>query len=212
MDIKFKYFLFDWDGCLVNTLPIWFNGMREGLSYFNIDAPDNTIKKGFQGWDIFSKLGVYDMDIFTNKVYKYVENNLCNVRFNEGVIETLIQLNKREIKSAIVTSTEKEKVYSVLERLNSIDLFDCVIGRNDVKKQKPDCEAIDKALKTINGDKFLSAIVGDSEVDVKSGQNAGISTIWISSNDNKDYHIHINERELKPNYTITSFHELQRFF
>ena len=32
MDIRFKYFLFDWDGCLVDTLPIWFEGMREGLA------------------------------------------------------------------------------------------------------------------------------------------------------------------------------------
>jgi beta-phosphoglucomutase-like phosphatase (HAD superfamily) len=68
MDIKFKYFLFDWDGCLVDTLPIWFEGMREGLAHFNIDASDNIIKNGFQGWDVFPKLGVSDMEIFISQV------------------------------------------------------------------------------------------------------------------------------------------------
>jgi len=212
MDIRFKYFLFDWDGCLVDTLPIWFDGMRKGLSYFNIEAPDNTIKKGFQGWDIFSKLGVSDMDIFTKKVYKYVNNNLCNVKFNEGVIDTLIQLKEKGIKSAIVTTTEKSKVYPVLERLNMIDFFDCIIDRNDVEKLKPDCEAIDKALKVLNGDRNLTVIVGDSEVDIKAGQNAGISTIWVSSEANKKYHIHIDKREFRPDFTINSFHELHRFY
>lgn len=61
--MKFKYFLFDWDGCLADTLPIWFGGMKAGLSYFNISAPDNVIKKGFQGWEIFSDLGVSNMDV-----------------------------------------------------------------------------------------------------------------------------------------------------
>ncbi len=195
------------------------------------------------------------MDIFTSQVYKYVDNNLCNVRFNEGVIGTLMKLKKKKIKSAIVTTSEKTKVYSVLERLNMIDSFACIIGRNDLKKLKPDCEAIDKALNIIGGDKILTAIVGDSyqvafkdtismhfafeivfellrhntkqafifgyflyecnlvsEVDIKAGQNAGISTIWISSKENKNYHIHLNERELNPDFTINSFHELQRFF
>ena len=66
------------------------------------------------------------MNIFTSHVYKYVTNNLCNVRFNEGAIGTLMQLKEKRIKSAIA----KTKIYSVLERLNMIDSFDCVIGKN----------------------------------------------------------------------------------
>lgn len=212
MDLKFKYFLFDWDGCLVDTLPIWEGGMKAGLAHFNIEVPDSVIKKGFQGWDVFSKLGVSDMDIFTSQVYRYVNNNLCNVRFNKGVIETLMLLKGKGIKSAIVTTTEKTKVNPVLERFNMIDFFDSIIGRNDVKKLKPDCEAIDKALKIIKGDRNLTAIVGDSEVDIKAGENAGIFTIWFSPKTNKDYHIHIDKQKFKPDFTISYFHELQRFF
>lgn len=211
-DLKFNCFLFDWDGCLVDTLPIWFEGMHKGLAHFNIKAPEDMIKKGFQGWDIFTQLGVSDMGVFTKQVYRYINDNLCNVKFNEGVISTLIQLKEKGIKSAVVTTTEREKVFSVLDRLNMMDAFDCVIGRNDVKKLKPDREAIDRALALIEGDKTSTAIVGDSEVDILAGQNAGISTIWFSSAENKNFHPHINAQKLNPDFTINRFHELQKFF
>lgn len=210
--MKYKYFLFDWDGCLADTLPIWFGGMKAGLAHFNVNVPDSVIKKGFQGWNFFRNLGVSDMDIFTEQVYKYVNHNLCKISLNDGVIETLKLLKKKGIKFAIVTTTEKEKVYPVLERLSLLDLFDVIIDRNDVKKVKPDCEAIDKALEAINGDKALSVIIGDSEVDIKAGENAGISTIWFSPKDNKNFHIHFNDSEVKPDYTIDSFYELNKYF
>ncbi|MEE4197470.1 MAG: HAD-IA family hydrolase [Bacteroidales bacterium] len=209
--MKYKSFLFDWDGCLADTLPIWFGGMKAGLAYFNVEVPDNIIKKGFQGWEIFPELGVSDMDLFTEQVYKYVNKNLCNIQLNEGVIEILDMLKEKEIKFAIVTTTEKEKIYPVLERFNLPDFFNVIIDRNDVKKLKPDCEAIDKALETIRGDKALTAMVGDSEVDIKAGKNAGISTIWFSPKDNKEFHWHFNDRVM-PDYTIGNFYELERYF
>ena len=208
MDIKFKYLLFDWDGCLVDTLPIWFKGMKEGLSYFNIKTSDNVIKKGFQGWDIFSDLGVSSMEIFTNKVYDYVNRNLYKVKFNEGVIDTLTLLRQEKIKLAIVTSTEKEKVYSVLERFCMTDFFECIIARDDVKKQKPNTEAIFKAIKILDGNKSQTAIIGDSEVDIKAGQNAEISTIWFTSKSNKIYHNYIYEIEPNPDFVIDDFRDI----
>lgn len=210
--MKFKYFLFDWDGCLADTLPIWFGGMKAGLAYFNVSAPDSVIKKGFQGWDIFPELGVSDMDVFTEQVYKYVNNNLCHIKLNEGVIEILKSLKEKEIKFAIVTITEKEKIHPVLQRFDLLNYFHVIIDRNDVKKLKPDSEAIDKALEALHGDKTLTAMVGDSEVDIQAGENAGISTIWFSPKVNKDFHIHFKNPEFTPNYTIDSFYELGKYF
>lgn len=210
--MKFKYFLFDWDGCLANTLPVWFGGMREALAYFNINVPDSTIKKGFQGWDIFPELGVPDMDIFTREVYKYVNNNLGSVNFNEGVLEILMQLKEKNIRCAIVTTTERDKVQPVLKKLELADYFDCIVDRNDVEKLKPHHEAIDKAMDFIQGDKKLTVMVGDSDVDMMAGKNAGVSTIWFSPNRNKDYHVHINTKGFNPDFTIDHFKELGRFF
>ncbi len=131
--MKYKYFLFDWDGCLADTLPIWFNAMKEALSSFDIKAHDKIIKKGFQSWDIFSELGVQDMALFTKKVYEHVEDQLHTVDWNEGVFDLLIEMKKKNIRTAIVSSAEKSKIIPVLKRLNGEDLFDSVIGRREVE-------------------------------------------------------------------------------
>ena len=57
--------------------------MKVGLGHFKISQPDSVIKKGFQGWEIFSSLGVSVMNIFTEQVYTYVNNNLSNIQLNE---------------------------------------------------------------------------------------------------------------------------------
>lgn len=212
MTKKFKYFLFDWDGCIANTLPIWFGGMKAGLDYFKLAASDHIIKKGLQDWGVFPQLGVPDMAIFTEQVYGYVSKNLDSVCLNEGVVEILFKLRAEGIRFAIVTSTEKEKVFAVLERLNLVGLFECIIDRNDVEAVKPSPEPIEKALLLLDAEKHLTAMVGDSEADIEAGKNAGVSTIWFSSLENREYHIHIDPKELAPDITISGFRSLGDYF
>ncbi len=208
MNKKYQYILFDWDGCLVDTLPIWFQGMKEGLKYFNISASDDIVKRGFQGWDIFTEIGVSSMEVFTSKVYDCVNRNLYNVNFNDGVLDTLSLLKQQGVKLAIVTSTEREKVNTVLERYSMTNIFECIVGRNDVKKHKPDAEGVNKALDIMNGDKCNTIIIGDSEVDIKAGQNAGITTIWFSSESNRKYHSYMADINPAPDFVVSNFSDI----
>lgn len=207
--MKFQYLLFDWDGCLVDTLPIWFQAMKKGLSIFKIETSDANIKKGFQTWDIFTKLGVTDMVLFTHKVYEHVCNNLSEIEFNDGVIEVLIKIKKSNRKAAIVSSTEQSKIIPVLERMKAVDLFEYIIGRNDVDKLKPNPEAIEKAIFNINGKNDKAVMIGDSPVDIAAGKNANISTIWYSSKSNQNYHTGIHASQIEPDIIINHMIELE---
>lgn len=207
--MKFEYLLFDWDGCLVDSLPIWFRGMREGVSYFGIDASDSDIKKGFQTWDVFLAMGVTDMDLFTKKVYEYVLSRLEGVVFNDGVPGLLEQIRKKNLKAAIVTSSEESKVLPVLKRLDATDYFECIICRQDVGKLKPDSEPVEKALYGIRGKKEQAVMVGDSTIDIEAGKNAGISTIWYSSKSNQDFHLNHDTPRVDPDMTISHMSELE---
>ena len=199
----YRYFLFDWDGCLVDTLTIWYEAMNKGLLHFGIDASDTNIKKGFQSWDIFSELGVTDINIFTKKVYQHISGCLNDIEFNDGVIQLLGQIKDRNLKSAIVTSTERTKVIPVLKRLNATDFFECIIGRDDVTNLKPDPEPLEKALNIMNGDKSTSVMVGDSSADIKAGKKAGIATVWFSSQSNQKFHPNDTESGVESDLTIS---------
>ncbi|MGD9160894.1 MAG: HAD family hydrolase [Desulfobacteraceae bacterium] len=205
----FKYILFDWDGCLVDTLPIWYQGMKRGLYDCGISASDREIKKGFQTWNFFIEMGISDLNLFTEIVYGYVMGCLDNVRFNEGVIELLEQAKSRDIKTAIVTSTERSKVLPVLSRLDATEYFNCIIGRLDVINLKPHPDPVNIAIDKIGGSREETVMVGDSLSDIQSGKSAGIKTVWYLPEYNREYHL--NKREIadvSPDMIISHMNEL----
>ena len=206
---KFEYFLFDWDGCLVDTLPIWFEGMKHALSVFNIDAPFEYIKRGFQSWDVFRDLGVTDMELFADEVNQYLHTHITDIRFNDGVPNLLKKLRANGLNSAIVSSAEEPRVLPVLKRLEATDFFECVITRDDVARLKPDPEPVEKAIQGLRGQKEKTVIIGDSVTDVESGKNAGISTVWFSPQGNHTYHSNIQDSDLNPDLTIFHMSELE---
>ena len=205
----FKYILFDWDGCLVDTLPIWYQGMKRGLFNCGINASDREIKKGFQTWNFFLEMGVSDLNLFTGIVYEYVMGCLDDVRFNEGVLEFLEQAKSRDVKIGIVTSTERSSVLPVLSRLDSAKYFDCMIARMDVKNLKPHPDPVNMAIDILGGNREEAVMIGDSQSDIQSGKNAGIKTVWYLPEYNRKYHLNRQEIfEVSPDMVIAHMNEL----
>lgn len=204
-----KYILFDWDGCLVDTLPIWYQGMKRGLLNCGINASDREIKKGFQTWNFFIEMGISDLNLFTGFVYKYVMGCLDGVRFNDGVIEILEHARCRDIKTAIVTSTERSNVLPVLSRLDAVKYFDCIIARLDVKNLKPCPDPVNMAIDKLEGNRENTIMVGDSLSDIQSGKNAGVKTVWYLPEYNREYHLNRREiSEVSPDMIISHMNEL----
>ena len=204
-----KNILFDWDGCLVDTLPIWYQGMKRGLFNCGINASDREIKKGFQTWNFFIEMGVSDLNLFTGFVYEYVTGCLDDVRFNDGVTEFLELVKARGIKTAIVTSTERSNVIPVLSRLDAVEYFDCIIARLDVKNLKPHPDPVNMAIDELGGNRENTIMIGDSLSDIQSGKNAGIKTAWYLPEYNREYHL--NKREISdvsPDMIISHMNEV----
>lgn len=204
-----KYILFDWDGCLVDTLPIWYHGMKRGLFNFGINASDREIKKGFQTWNFFIEMGVPDLNLFTGFVYEHVMSCLDNVMFNDGVIEFLELVKSRDIKTAIVTSTERNNVLPVLSRLEATKYFECIIARLDVENLKPHPDPINMAIEKLGGSRENCLMVGDSLSDIQSGKNAGIMTAWYIPEYNREYHLNRQDiSDASPDIIISHMNEL----
>ena len=55
--------------------------------------------------------------------------------------------------------------------------MDCAWGQQEGIQRKPDPEAVFKILEKLGGTKEECLYIGDSEVDVKTGHNAGVRTI-----------------------------------
>ena len=75
----------------------------------------------------------------------------------DGVSETLRLLKAEGYKMAIVSTKKNDMVWKGIELLDVDEVFDEVIGLDDVSKPKPDPEPILLALERLDADKERSA-------------------------------------------------------
>ena len=92
-----------------------------------------------------------------------------------------------------------------LRGLGIRDYFEEIIGGDDEKCLKPSACVVDAAVKRFNIDKDRSLIVGDMDVDIMTGKNAGVKTCWVTYGLGKIEDV----GPLKPEYIIDDLAELK---
>lgn len=211
MTKDYKYILFDWDGCLADTLPIWLAGYKKVFAAYDVFPTDEEIaQKVFGDWEAEKQFGITDHEGFVEKLRAYVLQYLPTVGLHEGATVILAQLKKQNKKLAIVTSSKSENVIPALKYNDILQYFDAVITMDELTHEKPDPECIDKALKKLQGTKEQAIIIGDSIKDIGAGKNAGISTIAFYPKANRVLYTRDFIETFKADYIITDFKELEK--
>lgn len=162
----------------------------------------------FGNWEGPKLLGISNNDEFINKLLVEVNNLLPKVKLHDQVFETISEIKKNGGKTAIVTSSKRESVFPIIKRNNLFQLIDVFLGKEDVIKYKPDPEIVNKALELLGGIKSETLIVGDSDKDIISGKNAGITTVVYFPKINNVFYKLSDLEALKADYLITNFKEL----
>lgn len=97
-----------------------------------------------------------------------------NTVLYDGVKETLCKLREQGCKTAIVTTKFRYRIDAIMNRYDASDLFDAIVGSEDVKAEKPDPEGLLWTIEHLGLEKNDVLYVGDSLVDAKTAQNAGV--------------------------------------
>lgn len=205
----YNYLLFDWDGCLADTLSCWMKSYKKAFAQFDIfPSEEEIVNKVFGGWDNPKKLGIKNINKFNSILVPDINNKLKKAKLHKNVKKTLIQLKKIGIKIAIVTTAKRDSVLPALEKHQLKKIIDVFLGKEDVKNTKPNPEIIKKAIKLLNANKKSSLMIGDSKSDVQAGINAHIDTLIFYPAQNQKFYTLENLKKLKPNYLITNFDDL----
>ena len=175
--------LFDLDGTLLDTE----KGIIETYRYlfikynrrekFTKEVELEVLGPSLQ--DIFSKyFSDLDMDNLL-KEYRDYNRQIFKERNKpmEHVETTLKALKDEGYKIGIVSTKMKE---TVLEDLKVFDLdgyIDDIVGADEVKKQKPDPEGINKILLKNKWTRDQLIYVGDSVTDIEAGKASGAYTV-----------------------------------
>ncbi len=99
-------------------------------------------------------------------------------RIYPGVVALVRELHGRA-RMAVVSSTWRENITAVLGAAGLADLFDSIVGKEDVTALKPAPEAYELALKKLRLAARSTVAIEDSPTGLASARAAGISAIAV---------------------------------
>ncbi len=209
---NYQYLLFDWDGCLADTLSIWMESylyVYNEIYHLNVNVSD-VIAKSWGNWEKGAQnLGIKDYQKCMDLILERVLGDLPQVNLNPQVFETLQSLQEKVgLKMAVISSSKQNQVFPALKNLQIDHFFDVVLCEEDVQKTKPDPEIVYKSMKSLGAEVSNTLIIGDSSGDVLAGQKVGIDTVLYYPEINHRYYTKSKLQELHSSFFITDFSEI----
>lgn len=186
--------IFDLDGTLLDSLPLFCHVIRETWEKLGFPAPDQqTIRKllnrGQSFWDFWPQLvpPTYAANAAVKSYAQDLEKEIWVIAFRRlarlvpGAAEALRKLKAAGLKLAIVTSRSGGENYLPFARAGvpMEEYFLAVITPEQVKPFKPAPDPILVCLERLGTEPFRAAYVGDSLADIKAGKAAGVLTIGV---------------------------------
>jgi pyrophosphatase PpaX len=205
---QYDYILFDWDGCLAQTLEVWLDAYRSALARRGIVASDSEVAHYLGDYEIGKYFNVGDVESFNIESVSAARHNLKKVELYDGVKELLLELKKTK-KLALVSSGSRDIIATGLAHNGIEHMFDVVIVGEDVIEHKPHPESLEKALSALNGDKEHSIMVGDSNKDLGAAINFGIDSVLVFPDSHGLFYDITYLKSLSPTYMITHFDQLK---
>lgn len=178
--------VFDLDGTLVSSHETIYKTTLRTLKEINI-VPEMPEEKfytmiGLHFVDIFREFGfsVPDFEHFI-KIYKtnyfdYIDSS----SIYPGVEETLSHLKKRKILTSLLTTKGQDQADLIIDHFGLRDKFNYVMGRRPGIAHKPSAEPLQKICDDLKINSANTIIVGDSEMDIQCGKNAGVKTCAVT--------------------------------
>lgn len=216
-----KLVIFDLDGTLIDSRLDLVHSVNAALRHIGRSAlPDDVIasyvgdgapiliQRALGGELVDDALVRKGLEFFLSY---YREHKLDHTTVYAGVEEALTALqrtsNGTPRKMAVLSNKPVVPSRAIVEALGLGRFFGQIYGGNSFATKKPDPEGARKLLEESNVRAEEAVIVGDSHVDVKTGQNAGMWTVGVSYG----FAPH-TLKENPPDVLVDSPHELAEVF
>ena len=202
--------LFDLDGTIVNTAPDLMaahNHVMKKFGHTEKKLSDIKSLAGKGAWVMMQRS--FKEEIKDERIKKemtkefldyYAKNIDQNSRPLEGAIEFLDWAKNKNISMGVCTNKQEKLAIDLLKKLDMYKYFECVAGCDTFPFNKPDPRHLTDVVEIIGGDLKKTIMVGDSEVDANSAQNAHLPFVLI-----KDGYTEKSEKEIKHDELIANF-------
>ena len=115
------------------------------------------------------------------EVYGRIFDENCTylVEPYEGILPMIEALKARGIKLGVLSNKPHKQTVKVVEEIFGAGVFDFAQGQMDTVPKKPDPTGVFRLLEKMDVKKEECLYIGDSEVDVHTGHNAGVKTVSV---------------------------------
>ena len=217
MQKKYKCFLFDLDGTLLDTAPEFLTCLNALLKknekqLVSYDFVRNRVSDGvgrlIQDSFIIDKNHSEFEELRNELLDEYGKNYLLSKTF-PGVDEFLKELTKNKIDWMIVTNKPKKFSQEICEKFEWQHHAKAIVSPEDVNgKRKPDPESLNAALAKTTIKKEQSIYIGDNWRDIEAANNSGIDSALALYG----YIDEENASLLTPTLKINQIEDLINFF
>lgn len=178
---KFKLLLTDLDGTLLDTSEYIFQAMEYSLAKNNFPIPARHEIEKRMGPPLEEIYGLFypnaDIAKLSADHREFQRQHLELAKPFPNTVTTLVKLRTAGLKIAAVSTRFSETVYQTL-KINDLEkYFDLIITGSDVKKHKPDPEALVLAMSRLNFQPSDAIMVGDTDADVLAARAAKVPAI-----------------------------------
>lgn len=182
-----KLCIFDLDGTLINSLPAIAHFANTALEKNGFSAHDEEKYKVFVGDGaaklVHRMLGENDTDENYSAVKAdydrlYEADVLYKTKPYDGIIELVDKLRADGIKTAVLSNKPHNVTAMVVEKLFG-SRFDICFGQRDNIAKKPAPDGVFEICKVMNTELGECLFVGDTNVDILTGKNAGIAAVGV---------------------------------
>lgn len=205
-----KYILFDNDGVLVHTEPLYFKANLQALKeYFDIELEFKEYMKIMsEGTTVWQKalnngFSFTEVEIARNKRNEYYQTFLRTENILiDGVKDVLKELSK-DYKMGIVTTSRRVDFEIIHKNLGIVDFMDFVLCEEDYNYAKPHPEPYLKGLELFKAKKNEAIVVEDSTRGLTAAYKAGIECVIVKNE------FTLTQDFTKANYFIETLKELK---
>lgn len=186
-----KACIFDLDGTLTDTLESLTYSVGETLREMGLPKITEEECRSFVGNGArvlmersLEAAGEEDLTRIDEGMERYGRIFDANCTYHvtpyEGIKEMLEMLGKRGVKRAVLSNKPHQQTVKVVREIFGEGTFDYVQGQQEGIPRKPDPAGVYRLLEKLEVTKEECLYVGDSEVDVQTGRNAGVRTIGVT--------------------------------
>ena len=207
--------LFDLDGTLVDTAPDLIEAHNHVMKKFGHKQKKLSDIKSLAGrgaWVMMQrsfkneikdeKMKKKMVDEFISFYAKNINNESKPIK---GIFEFLEWAKSKNISMGVCTNKREVLAVDLLKKINMYKYFEYVAGADTFEFNKPDPRHLTNIIEIIGGDLNKTIMVGDSEVDANTANNANVPFVLV-----KDGYTEKSAKDIKHDELINDFVDFEK--